>query len=170
MTILRKLAAALALLLASATGALSHDGIHVTGAHARVTGDKATTAAVYFVIENHGPDEDRLLSVATDAADRADLHASIEDADGMTSMVPMAEGLPVPGGAEHALAPRGDHLMLMGLTRPLRDGDGFDLVLTFAREGEVRVTVPVDNAVRPDAAPTDAMDGMDHDAMTMPAD
>lgn len=167
MTILRRLTAALALSLASATGALSHDGIHVTGAYARVTGDKATTAAVYFVVENHGPDEDRLLSVATDVAERADLHGSAEGADGMTSMVPLTEGLPVPGMGEHALAPRGDHLMLMGLTRPLRDGDTFDMVLTFAHEGQVRIAVPVDNARTPDAA---TMDGMDHDAMTMPTE
>jgi copper(I)-binding protein len=34
--------------------------------------------------------------------------------------------------------------MLMGLTRPLADGDTFELRLVFEREGEVVIEVPVD--------------------------
>lgn len=157
MTRLRTLAAALTLSLASPVAALAHAGIHVEDAYARASG--TGSVAVYFVIENHGPEADTLLSVTTDAAASATLHSTVEETDGMTSMVPVAAGLTVPGMTSHALGPRGDHLMLMGLTRPLRDGDTFDLSLTFAREGEVRVTVTIDNARRPAAG------GMDHDHM-----
>ena len=44
--------------------------------------------------------------------------------------------------------------MLMGLTRPLKQGDVITLTLTFEHEGAVQVEAPVDNARKPgEAAP-----------------
>ena len=44
------------------------------------------------------------------------------------------------------LARGGDHVMLMGLTGPLKDGDSFPLTLTFEHAGNVTVDVVVDSA------------------------
>jgi periplasmic copper chaperone A len=134
-----------ALAFCCAGPALAHEGVHVTDPYARVSGESATSAAVFFVIENHGPNEDRLLSVTTDAAEMAELHTHTEDANGVMSMGAIDGGIAIPGKAQHALDRGGDHVMLMGLTKPLKDGDMIRLTLTFEHEGDVVVEVPVDN-------------------------
>ncbi|MGQ0563743.1 MAG: copper chaperone PCu(A)C [Gemmobacter sp.] len=63
------------------------------------------------------------------------------------------EGFAVAGHETRLLARGGDHVMLLGLTPALKDGDTITLVLTFEREGEMTLDVPVDNARK---APDDA--------------
>jgi copper(I)-binding protein len=66
------------------------------------------------------------------------------DANGVARMVEVEDGFAVAPGETHVLKRGGDHVMLMGLTRPLADGDTFELKLVFEREGEVVLEVPVD--------------------------
>lgn len=139
-----------AVLLASPV--LAHEGIHVADPYARVTGETAVSGAVFFVIENHGPNPDRLLSAKSDAAELVELHTHSQDANGVMSMGVIEGGIEVPGNSSHALERGGDHVMLMGLVRPLKDGDVINLTLTFENEGDVVVEVPVDNARKPGAA------------------
>jgi periplasmic copper chaperone A len=160
MNIFRLPALAVAALVSLSTPVLAHEGIHVTGAYARVT---PASAAVYFVIENHGPDEDRLLSVTTDAAAHTMLHANVEDANGVMQMLMIEGGIAVPGNTNHALEWGGaEHLMLTGLTRDLTQGDVITLTLTFENEGAVVVEAPVDNARKPGEAAAPDHDAMDH--------
>ncbi len=139
---------ALAAIVLFALPANADDGIHVDDAYARAT---PQSAAVFMAIVNHGPDADRLLSARTDAAGMAGLHTHAETADGVMTMPDVPEGFAIPGHDAHVLARGGDHVMLMGLTRPLKQGDTIRLILTFERAGEVTLEVPVDN----DRKPTD---------------
>lgn len=123
--------------------AYAHNGVHINDAYARTT---ATSGAIFFTIENHQDDEDRLISAATDAAEMVGLHTHIADADGVMKMREVADGFSIPAYGDHVLARGGDHVMLMGLTRALKDGDMIRLTLTFERAGVVEVDVPVDNA------------------------
>ncbi len=132
----------------------AHNGVHIVDAYARVTG---TSGAIFFTIENHQDDDDRLLSVTTDAAEMAGLHTHIAAADGVMKMREVTEGFFIRAYGDHALIRGGDHIMLMGLTRAFKDGDMIHLTLTFERAGVVDVDVPVDNA-RADAP-------MDHSKM-----
>ena len=150
MSAFRLALAALALL---ALPAQAHDGIHVEDAYARAS---AQSGAVFMTIVNHAASDDRLLSASTDAAARAELHTHTEDANGMMQMPHVPDGFAVPAQGSHALARGGDHVMLMGLTRPLKDGDRITLILSFEREGEVTLDVPVDNDRK---TPDDAGDG-----------
>jgi copper(I)-binding protein len=133
---------ALAALVLFALPANAHDGVHVEDPYARAT---AQSGAVYMTIVNHSAEPDRLLSVRTDAAARAELHTHAETTDGVMQMLHVPEGFAIAGHETHALARGGDHVMLMGLTRPLNTGDTITLILTFEREGEVTLDVPVDN-------------------------
>jgi periplasmic copper chaperone A len=135
---------ATALLLAAAPLA-AHDGIHVENAHALTSGPGAMSGAVFFEIVNHSADHaDRLISAASDVAQRVELHTHLIDANGVARMVEVEDGFAVAPGETHVLARGGDHVMLMGLTRPLADGDTFELRLVFEREGEMVIEVPVD--------------------------
>ena len=127
MSAFRMILAALAL---SALPAHAHDGIHLEDAYARTT---PRSAAVFMTITNHGGTEDRLLSARTEAAGMAGLHTHAEDANGVMTMPDVPDGFAIPGQSTHALARGGDHVMLMGLTKPLKQGDTIRLVLTFGR-------------------------------------
>jgi periplasmic copper chaperone A len=133
---------ALAAIVLLALPADAHDGIHIEDAYARTT---PQSAGVFMTLVNHGTTPDRLIAARTDAAEMAGLHTSSETADGVMQMLDLTEGLAVPGHETRALARGGDHIMLMGLTRPLKNGDTIRLILTFEREGEVTLDVPVDN-------------------------
>ncbi len=133
-----------AVALALATPAFAHDGVHVVDPYARVMGAAAKSGAAFMLIENHSASDDRLIAAASDVAERVELHTHKAAADGTMKMIHVPEGFAIPGNTNHELARGGDHVMLMGLKRPLAQGDTFTLTLTFERSGEVTVEVPVD--------------------------
>jgi hypothetical protein len=136
--------AAVLLALLAARPALA-DGVAISDPFARIL-PGARAGAIYLTIDNTGAEEDRLLSLATPIADRAELHSSQANADGLMQMIPLADGIAVPPGASHALASGGDHVMLMGLKDPPAPGESFPLTLTFEKAGQIVVTVAVDNS------------------------
>jgi len=132
---------------AGADAPLEHpEGLHVHGVYARAS---AASGAVFMLIHNNTDQDDRLVSVATDVAKKAELHTHLEGADGVMQMTEIEGGIALPAGEMHEFARGGDHVMLMGLTRKLQDGDSFDLILTFEKAGAMTVSVTVDNARKP---------------------
>lgn len=120
--------------------------IGIEGAFARSNGVMGGAGAVFLTMTNAGATDDRLLSVASDAAQMAALHRHSENADGVMSMGEIDGGIALPAGASHALRRGGDHIMLMGLTRVLNEGDTVSVALTFEQAGIITIDVPVDNA------------------------
>ena len=116
--------------------------VQITDAYGRSTG---ASGAVFLTITNPDVTDDRLLSATTDAAEMAMLHTSMMDANGVMSMPELAGGVVIPAGSAHALARGGDHIMLMGLTAPLKDGDTLRLILTFELAGPIALDVVIDN-------------------------
>jgi copper(I)-binding protein len=115
--------------------------IEIRGAYARATLGAAKTAAVYMTVVNLGGEADRLRTAATDVASSAHLHRHVFDGD-IARMEEIA-CLAIPPGSAVELAPGGLHVMLIGLSAPLREGDELSLRLKFDRAGEVVVAVPV---------------------------
>lgn len=146
----RPLLAAAAATFSLATAAFAHDGVHVNDAYARTNGGIGKTGAVFFVVENHQTEDDQLIGVASDIAEKVEFHTHKEGDGGVMQMLAVPEGFGIPAEGEHALARGGDHVMLMGLTRDLKDGDTFTVTLTFEHAGVVEVEVPVDNARKDD--------------------
>lgn len=137
------LAAALVALIAAP--AVAGD-IEISDAYARVSGAGGAAGAVFMVIDNHGTTDDRLAGVRSDHAARVELHSHDEDADGVMRMREIAQGIVIPAGGTRTLARGGDHVMLLGLTEPVSDGDVIALTLQFDAAGEVALDVPVDSA------------------------
>lgn len=134
------LTAAFAALLA--LPAAAHNGVHVIDPYARVIGP---SGAAYFRIVNHETTDDTLLSASSPDAGLVMLMNDHADANGVMKMSNLPEGLSVPAEDQRLLASAGDHVMLMNLTRKLKDGDKITLILTFQHAGAVTVTVPIDN-------------------------
>jgi copper(I)-binding protein len=97
--------------------------------------------AAYLVIQNNGAAEDKLLSAESEAAKMVELHESMESG-GMMSMAPVPN-IPIPANGKVELKPGSFHMMLMGLTRPLKTGDKVQLTLNFEKAGKIPVTAEV---------------------------
>ena len=111
-----------------------------TGAWARATPPGADTAAVYLTVQG-GQSADRLVSASTPRAAMVHLHAE-DESGGMARMRPL-DALEIAPGKRVELAPRGLHLMLMGVKTPLAAGERFPLTLHFEKGGDRVVEVQV---------------------------
>lgn len=107
---------------------------------ARASIGAARAGAAYFTIVNRGESPDRLISVATPLAKRAGLHMTLAE-EGVMKMRP-AKAIEIPPGVT-GLMPGGLHVMLMGLGKPLVEGESFTLTLTFERAGTLEVAVQI---------------------------
>lgn len=139
---MRSLFAVLAVLVA---GPVSAAEIMVMDAYARVGRPGAPTGAVFMVLHNMGAEEDRLIGAKSSIARAAQIH-STEVKDDIVSMRHIEDGVVLGAGAVHEFARGGDHVMLMGLTEKLDNGDTVPVTLIFEKAGEVTVDVTVDNA------------------------
>jgi hypothetical protein len=117
------------------------DGITIQDAWTRATPGNARTAAVYFTAINRGSESDRIVSAASPASDRAEMHTTIRDGDIMRMRRVISVDVPAGGRAE--FKPNGFHVMLTGLKGPLKAGDKVPLTLHFDRTGDMTVTVTV---------------------------
>lgn len=119
--------------------------LKLTGAYVRPVMGTGTTTAAYVSVENRGPEADRLLSVSCDCADMSQLHSMSVD-NGMMKMAEVTDGFEIAPGSSLALAPGGNHIMLMGLKAKPEAGQEITLTLHFAKAGNVVVTAPVKTA------------------------
>lgn len=97
-------------------------------------------SAAYFTLMNHGPEVD-LVGVETEVAAEAQLHTLVEE-EGVVKM----RQLPKFTLASHGnleLMPSGKHVMLLGLKKPLTEGQEVVLRLKFSDGSEKRLTLPV---------------------------
>ena len=111
--------------------------------------------ALYLTVSNGGGEDDRLVSVSTPAAARAETHETVQD-DGVMRMVPYPDGFQVPAGGRVQLAPGGKHVMLID---PLADlgAEPILVSLHFEGAGQLDLEVPVSDltgrgAVAPEGA------------------
>ena len=88
------------------------------------------------------PAADTLVAVESPRAALAQLHGMRMESN-MMMMYELEGGLPLPAGEAVHLAPGGTHLMLMGVSEPLKTGDTVALTLTFATAAPVEVTATV---------------------------
>jgi hypothetical protein len=156
--------AALMLLAALPLQAHGTAEIMVEDAYARTMGGIGASGAVFMVLANHGHHDDRLIGAKTDAAAKAELHTHVMTADGVMQMREIEGGVPLPAGVAHEFVRGADHVMLLGLTRALKDGDTLSLTLIFESGAEVTVDVVVDNQRKPGEGGM-KMEGHDHGAM-----
>jgi copper(I)-binding protein len=105
----------------------------------------AKSAAGYLGIVNTGSTADRLLGVETGIAKRAVLHTTEHSDDGVARMVHL-DAINIPANGTVLLEPGGMHIMLMGLTGPLTQGDMIPATLVFERAGEVEIRLSVESA------------------------
>lgn len=134
-------------------------GFEAHDAYARSSTMMSTSGAAFMVLHNHGTTDCHIASARSDIAERTELHTHIADSNGVMRMVHIEEGFPLPAGGEVLLERGGNHVMFLGLTRPMEQGSSVAVTLVFADGSEATIDVPVDN----DRQPTQgAMHGHNH--------
>jgi copper(I)-binding protein len=103
-----------------------------------------SNSAIYMTLQNRGPVSDRLLGGRTPAAAAVEVHQSMLVDDVMRMQ--RLEGLELPPDSSVELKPGGIHLMLLGLTGSLEEGDELELTLSFQQSGDLVLQVPVGRA------------------------
>ena len=86
--------------------------------------------------------DDRLISVSSPVAGRAEIHESRIESN-MMMMYQLRDGLPLPAGQTVELKPGGNHIMLLAVTEPLKAGDSVPLTLSFTSAAPVEITAAV---------------------------
>ncbi|MEC4719076.1 copper chaperone PCu(A)C [Noviherbaspirillum sp. CPCC 100848] len=141
---------ALALLLTSLSHAHEYTvkELQIGHPYARPTIAHQPSGAAYLSIENRGGTADKLIGVATPAAKSAEIHTM--SMDGNVMRMREAGEISLPSGAKVEMKPgNGYHIMLMGLSRPLKAGDKIPLTLSFEKAGKAEVSVVVEETAKP---------------------
>jgi hypothetical protein len=112
--------------------------LEISGAFARETTNDVS--AVYFTVKNAGA-ADRLTKASASVASRVELHETVRD--GANAKMQPVAGIDIPATGVAKLEPGGYHVMLLGVSAPIRAGTTIDVELTFEKAGLVRLTVPV---------------------------
>jgi len=130
----------LAVVVAACGGSSGGSGLILSDAWVRNPAIADQPGAAYLVIQNNGA-ADKLLSVTSDIVQTIELHESMMSGN-MMQMSPLPN-IEVPANGKVELKPGGFHLMLIGLTRPLKVGDKVQLTLNFEKAGKIPVTADV---------------------------
>ncbi len=122
----------------AAAGDIAVGSIIIEDPWSRATPPGATVAAGYVGVVNIAEAGDRLVGAKSDVAERVEIH-SMKIENGIVRMRQLSGGLEIGGRSAVTLKPGGYHLMFIGLKKPLRKGQDFNVTLTFARAGKIDV-------------------------------
>lgn len=114
--------------------------LEISGVWARKT-RRTTSAAVYLKIHNGTETVESITDVSSPIANMATLHLS-QEVDGVMRM-DMQDSVTVPVNETVSFEPGGLHIMLMGLSKPLAEGEVFPVTLSFEKAGDITVYVDV---------------------------
>jgi periplasmic copper chaperone A len=107
---------------------------------------RAKTAGGYMAITNMGAETERLIGIESDIAAKSMVHQSNVDASGLGTMQHV-EAIDIPPGKTVNLEHGGYHVMFMGLTGPLTEGEIHKATLIFEHAGRVEVEFMIDPPV-----------------------
>ncbi len=113
----------------------------VEEAQVRAVPPGSQTSAAFMTLRNPGQRDVVLVAAETPVAKAAELHDH-QDADGVMQMRQVAQ-IVVPAGGSTSLAPGGLHMMLIGLTAPLAEGEPVEIELRFDSGDTQRLEAPV---------------------------
>lgn len=109
---------------------------------ARATAPGQTMGAGYLVIKNAGKVDDKLVSISTDTAEKAEVHQTTEE-NNMSKMSAVG-GLAIPAGKTVRLASGGYHVMFVKIKAPFKQGAKIPATLTFAKAGQIKIDFTIE--------------------------
>ncbi|AMP01867.1 hypothetical protein CAter282_4106 [Collimonas arenae] len=116
--------------------------LHIGHPYARATVPGQPSGGAFLSIENTGQETDKLIDVSSPAAKSTEIHTMSMD-DNIMKMRQVNDIELKPASKLDMTPGNGYHIMLIGLTQPLKAGDKFPLTLTFQKAGKIEVSVHV---------------------------
>jgi len=129
----------------------AHD-IQISDAYIRVPPKSAAAGAGFLTITNSDDHGDKLIGAEANISQVVELHTHVHEGDVMRMR--KVDSVAVPAGAQARLQPGGDHIMFIGLTKQLSEGDVVPVTLIFSHKGKVTVNMPVIGISSPMPAPS----------------
>ncbi len=127
------------------SGASAQGDIRIEEAWTRPTPPGAQSTAFYATILNESGSDDRVVGATSSLCGMAELHLSTTT-DGVMSMSPAGpDDLALAPDDELRLEPGGLHVMCMGLTGPVDEGDEVELTVEFEEAGTITVQAAVES-------------------------
>lgn len=117
-------------------------GVTVVHPWARATPKGAKVGAAYFEIRTAEGTTDRLIGGKSPVAGKVEIHTHIHD-DGVMRMRKIP-GVDLAANSSHVLKPSGDHLMLLDLKGPLKEGETLKITLVFEKAGEIEIDATIE--------------------------
>lgn len=114
-------------------------GIEVSAAYVMPPFPGRDTAAGFFEITNHGPD-DRLISASSPISDAVEIHTHSDD--GGVMKMRRIDGVDIAQGETLVFRPGSYHLMMFGAVIP-EDAEDVALTLTYENAQPVTLIVPI---------------------------
>ncbi len=102
----------------------------------------APMSAMFGTLRNDGDAELTVTAGSTSVASMVELHETVKTADGQMQMQRKEGGFVIPAHGAFVLEPGGNHVMLMGLRAPLKNGDSVTVTLETSG-GAVTFDVPI---------------------------
>jgi periplasmic copper chaperone A len=135
--------------------------IRVDQARARPTVNGQTSGAAYLRLENRGKSGDKLISASSPMAKNVEIHTMSMEGNVM-KMREVGELDLKPQSTIDMQPGAGYHIMLIGLTEPLKAGDRFPLTLVFEKAGKAGISVEVGDVKAPAKSAHDQHGGHSH--------
>lgn len=129
------LAAALAVTAGAAVADARLGALTISNPQVRASLGANPNTGGYVTVTNSGAVKDRLIGASCACAARVELH-EMADVGGMMKMNKV-DGFVIPAGGAITLAPRGRHLMFLGLKAPAKAGQELPVTLVFEKAGKV---------------------------------
>ena len=107
----------------------------------RAVPPSSKNTALFMTIVNKSDKQDSLISVKTDIAKMVMIHKTVEE-NGIMKMKHV-DNLFIPPHSEVKLKPGGLHIMIMGLKRPIKEGEKVKINLFFKNSGNIEILAPV---------------------------
>jgi len=125
-------------------------GLKIGHPWARMTAPGQPSGGAFVKLSNTGTAADRLVGGSTPVADHVELHSM--SMEGNVMKMREVSAIDVPPGQTVELKPGAWHMMLIGLKVPLKAGDKVPMTLKFAKAGEVKVELKIEEIAPPGAA------------------
>ena len=130
-----------ALSLISCCGAAGKTKIEVKNAMIMEVPSVQKNTGAFMEIFNHSGADDTLVSAKSNISEVTEIHKMVEDGD--TMRMEKIDSIVVPAGSSAVLKRGGFDIMLIGLTKEIKDGDIAEINLNFKKAGNVKLEVPV---------------------------
>lgn len=130
----------------SLTSLVAHaDSLTIEDAQVRAVPPGSQASAAFMTLRNPGERDVALVAAESPAAEVVELHDH-QNVDGVMQMRQVQQ-IAIPAGGSAELAPGGLHMMLIGLTAPLVEGEPVEIELRFESGESQRLEAPVKRIV-----------------------